>query len=768
MTVKQTMELHRLGEKLRTAAKQELAPSGRARRALGDLGALTMAFLLGRTVLPGGCAPLGPGFLAACGEKRRGALAAVGLMLGSVSGLGLVYGLRYAAVGLLIYATLFLLKGFGFARRRWFGPLAASLMTALVGGVYLRFGAETGVTFLPWLSEAILAGGSCMLFRSGFRHDREEERSRIGMAFLAMASCMALGSIQIAGVISVGRCCAALAVLAAAFAGGVQTGALSGLLLGLALDAGAQTPGVCALTFGCAGALGGLSSRQGRFPTALCCVLGNAAAAFWAAESTLRTGLLYEWFIASVLFLLMPAGVFDALRQTSEQGGSAGLLHYLQGRTGLAASAFTELATLLRETPEAGRNDEDLLAAFDAAGESVCRGCRDRERCWGRRYEETRTALQAAAVPMREKGAVTPEDFPLWFRDGCQHIREYSEAVTREWKGVLRRRQTKKRLKADRALLSRQYADFAGILRDLTVLNKGGLREELKLTRQLERFLRDYAPGTQVSVFRDVNGRLHAELGGTGRMGLARKAGWLEEVSRVLGAEMVCPDTGTKRLQLFEREPLEAEIGVAACCRSGKTASGDTARSFKTAEGVLYLIVADGMGSGQEAAAESGEMAALAEKLLRAGAGPETVMRLLNTALLLRSETRMTSLSLDLMSVNLFSGETNVYKYGAAPSYVRAGRQVQTCRSESPAAGLDDVGPDCTRLQLESGSAAVILSDGAAKAETVESALLDCAPGELQELAGRILTEAAARGGWEDDMTVLTLSLMKRGEPAPS
>ncbi len=206
MTVKQTMELRRLGEKLRTAAKQELAPSGRARRALGDLGALTMAFLLGRTVRPGGCAPLGPGFLAACGEKRRGALAAVGLMLGSVSGLGLVYGLRYAAVGLLIYATLFLLKGFGFARRRWFGPLAASLMTALVGGVYLRFGEETGVTFLPWLCEAILAGGSCMLFRSGFRHVREEERSRIGMAFLAMASCMALGSIQIAGVISVGRC----------------------------------------------------------------------------------------------------------------------------------------------------------------------------------------------------------------------------------------------------------------------------------------------------------------------------------------------------------------------------------------------------------------------------------------------------------------------------------------------------------------------------------------------------------------------------------
>lgn len=768
MSVKQTMELRRLGEKLRTAAKLDLAPRGRARSALGDFSALAMSFLLGRTGLPGGLMPLGAGFVAACGDRRRKALAAIGLMLGSVTGLGLLHGLRYAAAALLIYATGFLLRGFALSHRSCFAPLSAAVMTALVGAVYLRFGKETGVTVLSWLAEAVLAGGSCVLFRAGFRHDREDAPSRIGMAALAMALCMALEPLKIAGVISLGRCTAAFAVLTAAFTGGAAQGGLAGLLLGLALDAAAATPGVCALALGCAGALGGLNSRQGRFPVALGGVIGNAAAAFWAAESALRTGLLYELFIASVLFLLPPNAMFDALRQEPETAGSAGLLHYLQGRTGLAASAFSELASLLRHTPEAGRNDEDLLAAFDAAGETVCRACRDRERCWAKEYEETRTALQEAAKPMREKGSVSPEDFPLWFRDKCLLIRGYSEAVSREWKGVLRRRQMKKRLKADRELLSQQYADFAGLLRDLTVLNKGGMREEFKLTRQLERFLRDYAPGTQVSVFRDSNARLHAELGGTGRLSLTRRSGWLEEVSRALGVEMVCPDTGTKRLQLYEREPLEAEVGVAACCRSGKSLSGDVARSFKTAEGILYLIVADGMGSGQDAAEESGAVASLAEKLLRAGAAPETVMRLLNTALLLRSETRMTSLSLDLMSVNLFSGETNVFKYGAAPSYVRDGRQVRTVFGESPAAGTDDVGPDCTRLQLESGSAAVILSDGAAKAETVEAELLSCAPGELQELAGKILTEAAARGGWEDDMTVLTLSLMKRGEPGLS
>ena len=78
------------------------------------------------------------------------------------------------------------------------------------------------------------------------------------------------------------------------------------------------------------------------------------------------------------------------------------------------------------------------------------------------------------------------------------------------------------------------------------------------------------------------------------------------------------------------------------------------------------------------------------------------------------------------------------------------------------------MGPDCIRMQLESGSAAVILSDGAARAENVGERLRSCAPGSLRELAGNILTDAAARGGWEDDMTVLTLSLLKRGEPGIS
>ena len=85
--------------------------------------------------------------------------------------------------------------------------------------------------------------------------------------------------------------------------------------------------------------------------------------------------------------------------------------------------------------------------------------------------------------------------------------------------------------------------------------------------------------------------------------------------------------------------------------------------------------------------------------------------------------------------------------------------------NEAPLLGPDgaEVRPDRVVLRPD-GSAAVILSDGAARAEGIRQKLLDSRSGGMKALAGEILTDAAARAGWEDDMTVLTLALEKRRE----
>lgn len=751
------------GAALPESLREHLGEGGR--RALGLCARLLGGWLLGRVTFFGACAPLGPGFTGACGGGIEGALAAAGAMLGAVSRLGLPAGLRYAAADLLIYAAALLLRGLALRRRGWFMPLMCLLMSACVGAVYLYYGPRDIHAWVRWGFDMLAAGGSCVLYGALLRPGERGEGAFPALAVLGMSLALSLWDIRPWGLISLGRLLAACAVLTGAYVGGAAWGSLLGFCLGLSLDAAAGDPGPCVLALAGAGAFSGLYRRKGRLASAVCYVLASAVGAFWGAGPELRGSLLYEGFIASVVFLLPPESFFVNLapRERGPVKGASAALTDQQERSALAAAALRDLGKLLEETPASGKNDEDLMSVFDVAAERVCRRCRRREICWGREYEDTRGAMVSAAGKMDQRGEAEPEDLPQWFRDRCLDVRGLTRAVSVELKALYARRQMRSRLRSDRELLCRQYRDFALALQSLSAAREPG-REERRLERKLDDFLREYAPGTECGIFRDRNRRLHVELRGAGAAVLPLRDGWLRRLSGVLELPLVCPEPGSDSLRLYEAEPLEAEVGLASAGRAGRSPSGDYARFFKTTEGYLYLLLADGMGSGGEAAKEGSETGLLAERLLRSGLEPEAVLRLLNTALMLRCEKRMCPASLDLMRIDLFTGETLVYKYGAAPSYVRLGEGVQVVQGSSRAAGLGLEGPDVTRLRLEPGSAAVILSDGAARAEVIRDKLLESRSGGMKALAGEILTDAAARAGWEDDMTVLALSLERRQE----
>ncbi len=752
------------GASLLDTALEKLGERGKRAAALAAR--LLGGWLLGRVTFFGGCAPLGPGFTGACGGGAEGAFAAAGAMLGAVSRLGLAEGVRYAAADLLIYAAAVLLRGLAVRRKPWFMPLICLVMSACVGAVYLYYGPGGAGPWLLFGAETLLAGGSCVLYGVLLRPGERGDRAGPALLVLGASLALSLWDVRPWGILSLGRLMAAFAVLAGAYTAGAPGGSLMGMVLGLSLDAAADTPGLCTLALGAAGGFAGLFRGRGRLAAAVCYVTANAIAAFWAAGPELRSALLYEGFVASVVFLL-PTERFYVNLMPREQGlgkGAEAALADLLERTTLAASALRDLERLLEETPEAGKNDEDLLSVFDVAAETVCRRCRRRDVCWGKEYEDTRGAMITAAGKMDRRGEAEPEDLPQWFRDRCLDVRGLTRAVSLELKALYARRQMKSRLRSDRELLCRQYGDFALALAGLGTGEPPG-RGERRLERKLDDFLREYAPGTECGIFRDRNRRLRVEIRGPGAAVLPLREGWLKRIQGVLDLPLVCPEPGGSSLRLYEAEPLEAEVGMASAGKAGREPSGDYARFFKTSEGCLFLLLADGMGSGGEAAREGAETGELAERLLRAGLEPEAVLRLLNTALMLRCEKRMCPASLDLMRVDLFTGETLVYKYGAAPSYVREGEQIRVVQGKSRPAGLSLEGPDLTRLRLEPGSAAVILSDGAARAEVIRDKLRDSRSGGMKALAGEILTDAAARAGWEDDMTVLTVALEKRQNP---
>ena len=213
---------------------------------------------------------------------------------------------------------------------------------------------------------------------------------------------------------------------------------------------------------------------------------------------------------------------------------------------------------------------------------------------------------------------------------------------------------------------------------------------------------------------------------------------------------------------------MSVSVGIASMKKKGETVSGDRGVYFKTDGGKLCVILSDGMGSGSEAAKESVSAVRVLERFLRAGVEPEVAMRMLNSMMLLKNGEEWGFATVDLMCVDLFTGEAGFYKYGAAPSYVRSGKSVRRVRCESLAAGLtvgEGSQPDVVRMRLKPGCLALIASDGVIGGgdDTWLRTVLSESDGQdTKALARQTLQTALRQYGGGDDMTVLAVRIDNR------
>ena len=482
--------------------------------------------------------------------------------------------------------------------------------------------------------------------------------------------------------------------------------------------------------------------------------------------------ILYEVFIAAVLFMLLPhsflAKIGALLPADSSGYGALKAREYTKERIDQASVAFRELYETVKTASGADRNDNDIATVFDKAAEVTCRTCPLSARCWNREYENTLTMLNDIAPKMLERGKLLKADFPGHFTETCLNLTGLIDATNEEVRGLLSRRQYRNRLRENQTAAFNQYADIASILKGLANELGSDISLEPLLERRLQKYLRSQSVDAGTAVFRGRGGRLQAEI--TGDLGpLKKESAYLDKLSAVLGVRLCCAeDKEPDRLTLFEAEPLAASVGVAAQSKQNRRNSGDRVTYFKTDDGILHVLLSDGMGTGDDAARYSGDAVRILERFLRAGVAAKTALRILNDLMLLKNENDTGCATVDLFSINLFSGDTKLYKYGAAPSYVRQGKTVHRISGKSFAAGLGAPplnAPDYLKIKMNPGFTAVILSDGVTGGRDdgwlreMIASFEGTSPGEL---ARAILKASSEKNGQEDDMTVLAVTVSER------
>ena len=197
------------------------------------------------------------------------------------------------------------------------------------------------------------------------------------------------------------------------------------------------------------------------------------------------------------------------------------------------------------------------------------------------------------------------------------------------------------------------------------------------------------------------------------------------------------------------------EVGICSVGKDGSRVSGDRGACFRGTRGDYYVLLCDGMGTGAEASRMSAETVHLLERLLRVGLEPQDALQIYNGAEILRGAERFTTI--DLLRIDLYCGEAELYKWGAAPSYWRDAREAKKIGTAAPPPGVGVGGvntPERYRLSLKRGEMLVLVSDGAGGAQT-EAAIAAYSGESARELAALLISGLLA----QDDMTAVAVML---------
>ena len=446
------------------------------------------------------------------------------------------------------------------------------------------------------------------------------------------------------------------------------------------------------------------------------------------------------------------------------------------------ARSFQRLAHTFYEMPnyQEQLTQTEVWDIFSEVKNNVCRECPRKDKCW--RENESQTNQKVfALLQVIEEG--NPDHFLRaqgdWVGE-CIQAAGFTETLQRIFFETREELLYRNRLIENRLAVAEQLNEVARLIQKLSAdvsdistvptLMEEKIRRHFQkhhiivkqvwmLSKQDEKwriFLTMRTRGGQCITMKEVSRQLSQICGC--RMVPSR------ESRAVLGSEM-------KTVLFTEDVNYKVLYGVARITREKETVSGDNYACACT-DDQFVMCLSDGMGSGVEACKESETVVEILEQFVTSGFSRETAARMVNSALILQRKNGMFS-SVDVCSLDLYTGICEFLKAGAATTFIRRSNWVETITSTSMAAGLvQQLDFDKTSKKLYDGDYLIMVTDGVLDAlpenqeeETMKEIILQAQEQMPRELGRYILEKVLSYSNYKayDDMTVLVAGMWKKG-----
>ncbi len=411
----------------------------------------------------------------------------------------------------------------------------------------------------------------------------------------------------------------------------------------------------------------------------------------------------------------------------------------VRARVSSLSDAFSSLSDAVGSLSDKFRRPDalGLREITDRGFSTVCEGCPNRDVCFGAEYNRTVEVSGKLTSALHKKGFVDEGDLGEEFSLICVRKRKLINEMNR-----LCAESTERLIKGQKmGIFASNYDDIKDILQDAIEADSEEYECDTEAANKIYELFKDMgyiAEGVVVcgkrcrrvmikgvSITPDAHGDTAAQL--------------CAGVSEIVGVKMVGPvfevgDDGM--LMLFSAKPK-----LRAICSSGRLAAfemggevmreitpfddtvrdrreeccGDVTNSFLTDTSYFYSLISDGMGSGPEAAFSAGISSMFCEKMLMAGNRADITIRMLNN--FLRGENSQrgseSSVTVDILELDLMLGVASFIKSGAAPTYVlRRGEVYKIAAKTMPVGIIKNPDIKITRFDMQSGDLVLMMSDG--------------------------------------------------------
>lgn len=666
-----------------------------------------------------------------------------------------------------------------------YAPLVTFLPLLLTGVTMVLLSGSVTYTAALYLAESFLGAGVAYFLRrtsnllSGLSGDGKSKSGGLydsgDVAALAVTTgvlVLAFSEVTVAGV-SLGRICMLLMILYCARVGGISGGTVAGVTTGAVQ--GLSTAGLSYLSgaYGLGGLMAGVFSPMGKVCTAVAFIISHGVASLQAGtgNSQIFTGAL-EVAAATVIYMVLPrsrrlSDLFG-VRKDNLSGGA--IRDNIVLRLHSASEALSNVYASVDEISQklSGICAPSMQEVYSRSAESICSGCPMSAVCWRKHKEDTQDAFAGLSRTLKEKGKTAEEDFPQEFAQRCKRLGEMKDEINKNYSRYLLKEAAELRAAQVRDAAQQHFKTTAGILDEMATEFSQYQRFDEEAAQRVEDILRDNGVvPIEVCCRLDRFDRMtvEAEIRRERQKRLNRSV-FTKEVSaacgRVFSPPCVSSHEESCRIQMCQRPAFEVNRGFSQTCAGGGAFCGDSASVFFDGLGRLIAVLSDGMGTGGRAAVDGAMTCAMAESLLKAGVGFDSMLDTVNSALIAKSGDESLA-TLDVTSVDLFTGKTEFRKAGASSTIVRRGKYIDVLEGSSVPAGiLPEVEFIKTERELHTGDVIVMISDGVAVTGTgwVSDLVLNWDQEENPNLLAERITEEAGKrrsDGHEDDVTALVL-----------